>query len=143
MLVNLKNFRAITPQNFTIELKERLPSYLGPCVVNGCFSVENYANYYLMPLNVNANLTISCQRCLAEFGYHYSNETTIAICNSDEIAENLMNQYECVVSSDSHINLEDLLVDELYLYTSQFHPKAEDCDNEVGQYIGLENSSES
>ena len=139
MLVNLKSsaVKAET-QSFVLELSERLPAHLiAPCVVNGQFRLKTVDSYYVMELNINAILTISCQRCLNEFSYHYNNYTELAICNSDEDAEQLMERYECIVAVNNQIDLLELVTDELHLYAPEFHPELKDCNDELSRFMQL------
>ncbi len=130
MLINLKTCAAHrAPQIEKIELNTRLPSHIvPPCLVNCQFDVKAYADYYLMSLHVESMLVLICQRCLGEFTYHYTNQTVLAICKSDEIAAKMMGQFECIAADSNQIDLVELLTDELHLYTPQFHPLAEDCN---------------
>ncbi|KTC78228.1 YceD family protein [Legionella brunensis] len=142
MLINLKNSAAKTGvEQATLELHERLPAHINPpCVTHCQFSIESQNNYYLLNLTVNSMLTITCQRCLKEFNYQYVNNTTLAICHSDEIAEKLMEQYECVISEDGHVNLNELITDELHLYVPELHPEISDCDSEINRFFGADST---
>lgn len=139
MLINLKTFAAKAEQYpVKFELQDRLPAHIKlPCVINCRFDVKPYDNYYVIKLNVDSILTVICQRCLSEFSYPYANQTELAICTSDETAEKLMENYECIVSSNSQIDLIEIVTDELYLYGPEFHPEQSDCDNEMSKFINL------
>lgn len=145
MLINLKSDAAKAgPQNVKIELQQRLPAYVaGPCVLDCQFKVIAVENYYLITLDIDSVVSVICQRCLGEFNHHYINQTTLAVCASDEIAEKLMELYECVVSSDGHIELEELLTDELHLYVPEFHSDIENCDQEINRFIQVDNTIKS
>lgn len=138
MIINLKIFAARgEEESVKIELQERLPAFIsGPAILNCHFNVKMQGNYYLLTLKADSKLKAICQRCLNEFEYHYVNETVLAVCNSDTMAEQLMDQYECVVSDNNQVDLKELLTDELYLYGPEFHPEVTDCDTEVNRYIG-------
>jgi uncharacterized protein len=110
-------------QTKIIKLTERLPDFiLGPCELKVDYRVEAVEDYYLIHLQVTGELMIICQRCLQEFKLPYDNSTLIAACFSEKRANQLLRNYECIVSENGQIVLEDLIIDELYLYAPQFHP---------------------
>lgn len=126
----------------TITLKDRLPSFLsGPCQLKVTYKVEAKDDFYLIHLHVLGELKINCQRCTQEFNYLYDNSTLIAVCRSDERAEQLLDQYECIVSSNGHVLLSDLITDELHLYAPQFHFETKDCDHGIMQILDEKNES--
>jgi uncharacterized protein len=119
-----------------IIVTERLPSFVSaPCQLEVTYQVEAQDNFYLIHLKVMGELTIICQRCMNEFKLSYNNPTTIAVARSDERAEQLLEQYECIVSSNWQVSLEDLVVDDLHLYVPQFHQEIKDCDQEINQFL--------
>lgn len=123
-------------QSKVVTIDERLPNFLiPPCHLNITYHVDAKDDYYLIHLQVVGNLNIACQRCMQEFPLSYDNHTTIAICRSDERAEQLLEYYECIVSSNWQVDLEELIIDELHLYVPQFHPEINDCDNEINQFL--------
>jgi uncharacterized protein len=127
-------------QHKKISITERLPSFIGtPCSLDVTYRVEAKDDYFLLHLVVKAELIIICQRCMQEFNLNYNNDTTIAAARSEERAEQLLEHYECIVSSNWQVNLEDLVVDELHLYVPQFHPDIKDCDEEINQFITEKN----
>lgn len=137
MIINLKTSAASDhSQRVQITIAERIPANIeGPCVVDCEFKVRREDNYYLLTLVANSKLTMICQRCLHEYPYDYSNNTVLAICESDEQAVKLMSQYECITSQNNQVNLNDLLTDDLYLYTPENHIDLEDCDKVVNGFI--------
>lgn len=139
MIINLKTSAASDEQQaLTIEIKDRLPAHLNsPCIINCNFVAKVYENYYILNLNSKANLAITCQRCLGKFDYPYSNQTELAICKTDEIAEQLMNRYDCMVAANE-VDLQEILTDELNLYTPEFHPDQKACDHEIDRFISTE-----
>lgn len=82
-------------------------------------------------------LILTCQRCLGEFSYHYSNLTEVAVCDSDETAEKMMNQYDCLVSTNQ-VDLQEIVTDELHLYAPEFHFDLNECDHGVDKFISIE-----
>lgn len=124
------------PQHRHITLSERLPSFiLAPCALDVKYQVETKDNFYLINLVVSGDLTVVCQRCMQEFHLNYKNATTIAVARSEERAEQLLELYECIVASNWQVSLEDIIIDELYLYAPQFHEDFNDCDDEINQLL--------
>lgn len=99
------------------------------------YQVEAKEDFYLIYLHVTGELTIQCQRCLDEFNFPYDNKTVIAVCRNDERAEQILEHYECIVSANLQISLEDILIDELHLYAPQFHAEISDCSSEINQIL--------
>lgn len=124
------------PQTTNLSLQERLPDFIvTPCQVNVSFYVEQQDDFYLIHLKVTGTLKSICQRCMQEFSSLYDNITTIAVCRDDERAQRLLEQYECIVSTNLQVDLEELIVDELHLYAPMFHVQASDCDEEINQFL--------
>lgn len=107
-----------------------------PCELTCVFQVEAYPDYYLLTLDVKGTLEIACQRCLADFQQNYTNQTTLAVCSNDAIAETLMASYECIVAKDYQINLIDIVADELHLFLPEKHADFLECDRETSGLIG-------
>ncbi len=125
-----------------LTVNERLPVFLiAPCQLTVSYHVEAKDDYYLIHLKVSGNVTSVCQRCMQEFPTSYENHTIIAVCRSDERAEQLLELYECIVSSNWQVDLGELVVDELHLYAPQFHPDINDCDSEINQFLTGKNES--
>lgn len=139
MRINLKKASSQNKnQSLIVEIKDRLPEHLkSVCVINCIFNIEEFKNYYLIDLNSHANLSVTCQRCLSEFSYDYSNQSELAVCNSDEIAEQMMDHYDCIVATNE-IDLKELLTDELNLFSPEFHTDPSYCDHEVDRFINPE-----
>lgn len=137
MLINLKSCAGKTePNSGKIELVRRLPAQIAsPCIVDYQFEVNAHDNYYLLVLKVESLLRLTCQRCLLEFSYHYQNRSELAICNSEKVAEQMMSQYDCIVSDHGQVDLKEIITDELNLYTPEFHLETSDCDIEISNYI--------
>ena len=47
--------------------------------------------------------------------------------DKEELAETLMEEYECVVANHFNVNLEELIIDELHLYGPEKHMEGEPC----------------
>ena len=123
-------------QNRTVTLSDRLPSFIfAPCHLQVSFIVEAKEDFYLIHLHVQGKLHIQCQRCLDEFNFPYDNHTEVAVCRDDERAEEVLEHYECIVSANLQISLEDMLIDELHLYAPLFHPEIKECRSEINQFL--------
>lgn len=136
MFINLKNSaEKAKPQQVKLELMERLPAHINaPCTVECQFKVQAYENYYLITLDVDASLSVICQRCLGEFHYHHINQVTLAVCD-ETMVDKLMINYECVVSQNGEVDLQHLLTDELHLYLPEYHQDLDFCDQSMEEFI--------
>lgn len=120
-----------------VTLNERLPPFLiAPCHLNVTYQVTVEEDFFLMHLHVQGNLIIECQRCLHDFNFLYNNKTVVAVCGNDDRAEQVLGCYECIVSANLQVSLEDMLIDELHLYSPQSHTAINDCNNEINQILG-------
>jgi uncharacterized protein len=109
-------------------LEERLPGYvLGPCHLSVRYQIAPGSDYYLLHLSVAGPLRLLCQRCMGEFGFSYENTTVVAVCQNEDRANELLSQYECIVSADGQVALNDLVIDELHLYAPQYHENLQAC----------------
>lgn len=141
-MLHLQDLAKQNSHTETVTLNERLPSFLsGPCQLKVTYKVEGKDDFYLIYLEVLGELKINCQRCMQEFNYPYDNSTRIAVCRSDERAEQLLEQYECIVSSKGQVLLSDLITDELHLYAPQFHLETKDCDHGIMRILNEKKES--
>jgi uncharacterized protein len=135
-MLNMQELAKQSQHTKTMLIKERLPDFINTlCQVDVTYQVEAKDNFYLINLRVQGELNISCQRCMNEFQLSYDNPTVIAVCRNDERAEQLLEHYECIVSSNWQVELEDLVSDELHLYVPQFHQEINECDHEINQFL--------
>ncbi|MDI1352598.1 MAG: YceD family protein [bacterium] len=122
-----------------VVIEDRLPSFIKKASeLDVMYQVEAKDDFYLIHLNVKGDLTINCQRCAQEFILAYDNTTVIAVCRNDERAEQLLELYECIVSSNWQVDLNDLISDELHLYVPLSHEETNDCDSEINQFLTRE-----
>ena len=137
MLINLKTrVQSDRAANVQVTIQERIPAnIMGPCVLDCDYTVERPDNYYLLKLYTRAQITIICQRCLHPFAWDYTNQTSLAVCESEEQASRMMGDYECLVTRSNQVDLVDLLTDELYLYSPEYHPHPGDCDKETSGFL--------
>ncbi|MDP3561490.1 MAG: YceD family protein [Legionellaceae bacterium] len=112
----------------SIKLEERLPGFVqSPCELTYQFQVEQYPNYYLIKLDVKGVLSLVCQRCLGDYQYAYHNQTLLAVCRSETVAEQLMSSYDCIVSETGEIDLSEIITDELHLFCPEKHEDLTQC----------------
>lgn len=141
-MLHLQDLVKQAPQSKKVTINERLPDYIiGPCHLDVQYYVEAKDDFYLIHLSVAGELVISCQRCMEEFNFSYDNQTVIAACRSDDRAEQLLEHYECIVTPNWQVELNDLIIDELYLYVPLFHPEIGDCDSEINQILTGKNET--
>lgn len=139
MLLNLKLLTTSQQQHHRVYLEERLPFFINtPCWVDCCYQVQKESRYTLLHMEISAELTVICQRCLSEFSVKHTNKTTLALCETESIANELMSDYECIVVSDGVVSLDDLIADDLHLYVPQKHEVVQDCDSVATTYLGEE-----
>lgn len=119
-----------------IVITECLPFFLqSPCEVQATYLAEATEDYYVLQMRVAGDVTVICQRCAHEFKLNYDNATTLAVCKTEARAEQLQEMFECIVSADGLVDLDDLIRDDLHLYAPQSHPDSNDCDKEVIQIL--------
>ncbi|KTD50739.1 YceD family protein [Legionella quateirensis] len=135
-MLHLQDMAKQGQQTQKLTVTERLPSFInGPCQLTVTYSIEAKDDYYLIHMQTAGELVIVCQRCLCEFSSQYANQTTIAVCRSEERAEQILELYECIVSSNWQVDLVELVIDELHLYAPQFHAEIEDCGSEINEIL--------
>ncbi|MFC3907469.1 YceD family protein [Legionella dresdenensis] len=138
MLINLKNItNSNTVEHVRLTLTERLPEKIhSPCEVDCAYQITARDGYYLLDLTVKGDLVINCQRCLKEFHALCDSNVMIALCETDEQANELMESYECVVLSNRYqFDLLETVTDELYLCTPDYHADFNDCDPQTERYL--------
>ena len=139
MLLNLKILQSTDKQHYQVILEERLPLFLkSPCQIDCHYQLQQEKGYYLVHMQVSGVLTVLCQRCLGEFTQSYENKTVVALCDSDEIAAQLMSEYECIVAANGKVELDDLILDELHLYAPQKHSDKKNCDPFAMGYMEIQ-----
>ncbi|CZH41933.1 TPA: metal-binding protein [Legionella pneumophila subsp. pneumophila] len=135
-MMHLQELAKHGQQEKEVILNERLPSFVSPgCHLHASYHIEAKDDFYLIHLRVQGNLNSICQRCMENFTVCYNSSTVIAVCRSDERAEQLLSQYECLVSSNWQVDLNELIIDELHLYAPQVHPDINECANEINEIL--------
>lgn len=122
---------------FFTEITDRLPNFISsPCNLQYSFQISRHSDYYVIELIVDGDIVIICQRCLADFKYTYHNESKIAVCLKDEVAERLMTKYECIVVRNYEVDLDEIITDELHLFCPDKHSDFLDCDDKILDFFG-------
>lgn len=135
-MLHLQDLAKQGQQGLNLILNDRLPDFIvAPCQLKISYQVEHKDDFYLINLEVAGDLTCICQRCLKQFSFSYENKTVIAVCRNDERAEQILEHYECIVSSNWQVDLNELIIDELHLYAPQIHPDINDCDDSINQFL--------
>jgi len=125
--------KQVKSEHIVMHINDRLPVFIhSPCELACEFKVEAHRNYYLLVLNVKGELNLTCQRCMEDFQYAYHNQSQLAVCVSDEVAETLMSSYECILSDENEVNLVDIITDELHLYCPERHEDLTMCHALIG-----------
>jgi uncharacterized protein len=75
---------------------------------------------YLVHVAVEADIVLTCQRCLEAMPEHFSCESTLAVLWTDAEAAHLPRHLDPLVVSEPSCSLWDLVEDELILALSQF-----------------------
>ena len=115
-------------EDINIILEDRLPHYvLEPIEMMFSYEVEKEGPLYLLTIYENAHPKIQCQRCMEECSQPFEHTSKIAICGSDEIAQQYQSAYDLIVAPDFIIEINDILIDDLHLYLSNFHKKIDQC----------------
>ncbi|MFY7698074.1 MAG: YceD family protein [Legionella sp.] len=125
------------PSPIVIKLSQRLPPHvLAASDVTCSYSIESKDRYYLLEIHAQGNVDILCQRCLQSFSYGYNTTHAFAVCESDDYAHDLMNQYDPIVTANFQVDLVDVLTDNLYLFIPEKHTDITDCGSDVTSLIG-------
>lgn len=112
-----------------VVMDERMPAHIAHAFELKCqFDVESKGDFYLLKIIEDASLPIICQRCSQEFQQDYHLETELAVCPNEQIAEKYQSLYDVIVAQDYLIDLKDILIDNLYLFSPQSHENIENCD---------------
>lgn len=135
-MLYLYELSGLPPRTETLLISEYRPGFLPhPSEVEATYEVEDKIDYFLIRLSVRGDLIVLCQRCMQEFTLAYDNSTVIAVCPTEERAERIQAQYDCIVANKGTVVLEDIVRDDLHLYLPPSHPDSNDCDKEALQNL--------
>ena len=88
-------------------------------------------NRFLVEVGVEAEVSVTCQRCLQPMDLSLTGDNTLAIVWNDDQARHLPKQLDPLIVPEEACNLWELVEDELILALSPFnYHEAEDC-NEI------------
>jgi len=137
MLINLKTCAySSDAQTISISIQERLPDNVSEASHMTCkYTVKDEQTYHLLVLDVRAELTMLCQRCLHTYKFDYIHQTVLAVCATDELADRLMSSYDTITVEKQEVDLLMVLTDDLHLNTPLNHPNREDCDKITMNFI--------
>ena len=114
---------------FQVLIDERLPHFIAAPVELTCrYEVKQMNRILLLRLMQRGFIKTECQRCLATFEHDFVLESEMAVCRSEEIASAYQETYDVIVAADDQIELKDLLIDNLYLFSASVHQHIELCD---------------
>jgi uncharacterized protein len=106
----------------------------GSIAVEMVFSRDEESRY-LVHVAVEADIVVTCQRCLEVMPEHFSCENTLAILWTDEDAAHLPRHLDALVVREPSCSLWDLVEDELILAMSPFsYHGSEDCKIEIAAF---------
>lgn len=127
-----KKLNAPKSEEITLLLKERLPHFIPSSFeLTFTYQVMLEGPVYLLSLDKKANIPVICQRCMEITQQEFQHHSQIAICAKEEIAQQYQSLYDVVVIPDLIVNLEDILIDDLYLYLTNVHKNIDQCNINV------------
>lgn len=114
--------RQAEPIQLTVEVKERLPYYIqAPCELHCEVLVQPGRHYYVLNLRSRGQLLIHCQSCLQDFAYDFDHTSELAICNNEEVANQMMTSMDCMVQAEDDLDLLEIATDDLHLFCPERH----------------------
>ena len=135
-LPKLATSSEIVEMDFLID-KRLPPQATDPCQVHAVLKVHGKKeDYFRLDLSINGKLSIKCMRCMKTFDWLFDEAITVAVCDTEQKAEALMSEYECMVSHNYHIEPVDVITDSLNLMAPEIHPDLSACDlSDVKAYL--------
>ena len=92
-------------------------------------------NRYLIHLELTAEVTVICQRCLESMSQTLACENTLAVVWTDEQAGHLPRHLEALVAEEEACKLWDVVEDELILALAPFsYHKTEECKQILARF---------
>jgi len=92
-------------------------------------------NRYLLHLEITAEVTITCQRCLEALSQTLACENTLAVVWTDDQAAHLPRHLEPLVVEDEACSLWDVVEDELILALPSFgYHETEECKQTLARF---------
>ena len=111
-----------------VRMREVLAGYEGSLSATLAFSRDE-ENRYLIAVSVEADLSVTCQRCLEPMPLHLETENLLAVVWDDEYASKLPRSMEPLITGEGPCNLWELVEEELILGLPAFsYHEAKDCN---------------
>jgi uncharacterized protein len=106
----------------------------GDILVHMVFSRDEEKRY-LLRVTIEADIEVTCQRCLTVMPEHVSSSNTLAMLWTDEEAVHLPRHLEPLIVKESSYNLWELVEDELILALRPFsYHDPEDCSMKIAVF---------
>ncbi len=95
-------------------LKDRVLNLDNDVAVNMVF-YKDMDNYTVIDIKLNAELSLTCQRCMQPMEFAFASEGLLSPVTSDQAAKQLPGQYDPVIVVDNKIDLWELVEEEILL----------------------------
>ena len=97
----------------------------------------------LVSLRVEADVEVTCQRCLEGMASHLASENTLAVVSSDEQAAQLPRSLEPLIVEEQACNLWEVVEDELILAMPPYsYHDTDECRDRIAAFSDPEPESE-
>lgn len=130
MIICLKSVaKQSAPMMTDVTLTDRLPFWIKDTPTLVCrYRVDDCGDYDRLTVETTGQLLITCQRCLAPVEHAYQHVSELLVCRTEEDADRLMAMGECIVSQEGMVDLNEILTDDLYLYSPEKPHETAKCD---------------
>jgi uncharacterized protein len=123
----------LKPQDL-VRFRPLLGGDKGSISIDMAFSRDEQSRY-LVHLAVEADIVVTCQRCLEAMPEHLSCENTLAILWTDEEAAHLPRHLDPLVVREPSCSLWDMVEDELILAIRPFsYHSTDDCKMKIAAF---------
>jgi len=123
----------IRPQDLT-RFRPLLAGDEGHISVEMAFSRDE-ENRYLVRVVIEAEVTVTCQRCLEAMRQRVSSDSTLAVVWSDAEAARLPRHLDPLVATEPTSNLWELVEDELILSMPPYsYHETEECNHKMSAF---------
>ena len=139
----IKSLKVLAKQDKVLDqnhvLSERLPVFIqAPCELHSSMHLLRQRDYYQLNLSLSGRINIICQRCMAVFEHDYHNESQLAICANEDIAQRLMSQTDPIVNPSDEIDLEAIIIDDLHLFCPEKHQDVQGCEQSSLSHLTID-----
>jgi uncharacterized protein len=123
----------LKPQNLK-RFRPLLAGESGAILVDMAFTRDE-ENRYLIHVTIDANIEVTCQRCLDAMPVHLGSESSLAVVWTDEEAAHLPRHLEPLVVIEPSCDLWEVVEDELILALPQFNYHEKDsCKMNIADF---------